>query len=502
MRIYALAVLFIFHYFLFSSKISNRQSQTIKEINGIVLDGNTKEPLLYTNIYVLNTSKGTISNERGHYSMNIAGLNKTDTLCFQYLGYKTRNISIAELEADSVVYLKEDLINLSDVLVFAQQPDAIEIVKKVLKNKDRNYKTTSHKKLTFVRTRTAEDIETFNLDHKKSTIPEIDRKSINALGDRINKHSTSFEDFLGEFYFDKSKKASEFKVDPIRAVILKEDDLTEPGEMAKALQNALTNTKENEYWKVKSGVFSTKMDTEDLTNEQVKDSLGNRKMRTKMFTEFSDEQFDFIQLTNKDEWDFLYNTGKYDYLLNGGTHINGENVYIIDFTPKKNGLYLGRMFISIETSALIRADFKYAPERTGRSINLLGFGLKETNFYGSIYFEKKQDNYELKYSSRKKGMDFSLDRNFSLIKKQDKAVFNKKVDEIKVGINMKLKMEELVEMIVLKSQDISNHQYINFEQPSYVEAIFVKQFDDNLWKDYDIIEPTQQMKDYKKHGMN
>ena len=37
-----------------------------------------------------------------------------------------------------------------------------------------------------------------------------------------------------------------------------------------------------------------------------------------------------------------------------------------------------------------------------------------------------------------------------------------------------------------------------FKEKQDVEIIYVNQFNDNLWEDYSIIEPTKQMKDYKK----
>ena len=46
------------------------------------------------------------------------------------------------------------------------------------------------------------------------------------------------------------------------------------------------------------------------------------------------------------------------------------------------------MYISTETYALIRADYDYAPDKTGRDIHLLGIGYTENQFSGSIFFEK------------------------------------------------------------------------------------------------------------------
>jgi hypothetical protein len=55
---------------------------------------------------------------------------------------------------------------------------------------------------------------------------------------------------------------------------------------------------------------------------------------------------------------------------------------------KKGGSYEGRMFIAMESYALIRADYRYAPGKTGKNFQLLGVGFTEDDFAGSIFFEK------------------------------------------------------------------------------------------------------------------
>jgi len=472
-------------------------------LNGIVLDQGNNSPLLYTTVYVLNTNRGTVSNEAGHFSLSLAGLKTTDTLRFQYVGYKTRNLTLGQLLNDPLVYLTEEVINLGEFLVFAVQPDPEAIVKKVLKNKKSNYLQTTAKRQMFIRVRDITDIENFKLNYKKSSIPDLDRKTFEQASKKVPKNTTSYDDFLGYLYFNKDERdASTFKVDPIRMVTLKEEGISKPGQVAKVLEKALADTKENEYWKVKTGVISQKIDNEKIKPINASDSLGENVMRLSAYSTSLKEQLEFSLMEHKDEWEFLYSTSKYNFTIGGGTRVNGEDVYIIDFTPKKNGLYQGKLFIAMKTYALIRADFEYAPNKIGNDVNFLGMGYTEKDFSGSIFFEKKEDNYVLKYFSRKKGYNIRLDRNFALIKKKESFMFDKKLDEIKIGVAMKANREESLELLVLDMQKISEQQYIDFKQPEYIKPIYVKQFDDALWEGFDIIEPTSQMKDYKKQGEN
>ncbi len=68
--------------------------QLKKELKGLVLDVDSQIGLPYANIYVRNKNIGVISNEKGYFSINIKDLNSDDTVRFQYIGYKTKNITI------------------------------------------------------------------------------------------------------------------------------------------------------------------------------------------------------------------------------------------------------------------------------------------------------------------------------------------------------------------------------------------------------------------------
>ena len=473
------------------------------QLKGLVLDIDKQTALPYTNIYVLHKNKGVISNEKGHFSINISDLDKTDTLRFQYIGYKTKNITIGQFDTSSVVYLKEEIINLSEILIFGSTPNPVSIVKNVLKNKDSNYKKTTSKKYTFIRERDISHIDKINLNYKKSSISDLNREMIALVEEKMPKLYTSFTDFLGYLYFTKNQDDSiTLKIDPIRTVSLKEKDIAELEQLESIFKNIFANTEENEYWKIKSGIFSQKIDIDDENDEPKKDSLIENQRKLYFFSRKTESQLFYSLLENKKQWEFLHNTGKYKYTLAGGTSVNGEDVYIIDFTPKKNGKYIGRMYISLNTFALIRADYEYAPGKTGRDIHLFGIGYTENQFSGSIYFEKKDSNYRLKYFSYKTGANASFDRNLSLLKKRKRFFFDKKLNEIKVGINLSVKSEESIEYLVLDDMEISDKQFAGFTQQENMEIIYIDQFDDKLWRGFLIIEPTKQMKEYKKQEVN
>ena len=485
-------------------------AQENKVLKGIILDSDKQTALAYANIVVLHNAQGTISNELGSFSLDISSLESSDTISFQYIGYKTLKLTLKQI--DSLVtdeylqiFLKEEVINLSEAFVFSNPPDAEFIIEQVLEHQEQNYKRETSKNQVFIRQRNTSDIDDINIKLKRNDIPELNQSLIKQVEKNIPKHNTSYTDLLGKIYFSESFDDS-IKVNPIKTVSLKEPEVSELDQISKIFEKLFKDTKEKEYWKVKTGIFSQEI---TINEGEQKDSTKNKTidkstigLKTQYLNNTIKDEWAFSSLENDDEWEFLYKTGKYNFTLSGGTRVNGEDVYIIDFTPKSSGLYIGRAYISINTYALIRADYQYDTGKQGTNIQLFGVGYSQNHFEGSILFEKKDKNYILKYLSRRKSTQFSFDRNLSLIKKRERFLFDKELYEIKVKFNITVTTEESTEILILNHKTIPNSEFNHLKQDKFYQVIYVDQFNDTLWKGYSIIEPTQQMREYKKHTDN
>ena len=432
-RVFLLSIILFLNSIVISySQIKNNESV----ISGIVINKEKQIALPYTNISVLHKPKGTVSNEKGHFSIDISDLDKIDTIRFQFIGYKTKDLTIEQLDSSSTVSLKEDIINLSEAIIFGNAPNPLSIVKNVIKNKDLNYSKTTCKKQTFIRQRGTEHFNKFKLKYKKSTIAELNKEAIDSVEKYIPKQTTSYTDFLGYIYMSENMDDSIiFKIDPIRTVSLKEKDIAELEQIESTMENLFKISDKRDYWKVKIGILGIKVD-EGEDDEISKDTINKKSIESKDSPKDNERKLSYFNssvlyklyycsFNNEKQWEFLYDFGKYKYTLAGGTSVNGEDVYIIDFEPDNNGKYIGRMYISIKTFALIRADYEYAPNKDGLDIKILGIGYAENQFNGSIYFEKNDDNYELKYFSIKEGTYLTIDRSFALIKKRKRAFLDK-----------------------------------------------------------------------------
>ncbi|MFN7494673.1 MAG: serine hydrolase [Cyclobacteriaceae bacterium] len=91
-------------------------------VKGKILNQTDKKPIAYANVGIPNTGIGTISNEDGSFSLQLSKLNLKDTLRFSGIGFSKRAIPIQSLlDKEVIVYLKEQVTQLNEVIVQAKK---------------------------------------------------------------------------------------------------------------------------------------------------------------------------------------------------------------------------------------------------------------------------------------------------------------------------------------------------------------------------------------------
>ncbi len=133
MRMLSLALCF----FLITS-ISYCQTSTLK---GRVLDGATGNGLPAATIRIENSSRGTISNQNGDFSLVVQ--NGPSTIIISYLGYITKSLSIiAPMDSLLIIKLESAPVELPALTIISEDP-AYDIVRKAIANK-RIWKSILH----------------------------------------------------------------------------------------------------------------------------------------------------------------------------------------------------------------------------------------------------------------------------------------------------------------------------------------------------------------------
>ena len=83
-------------------------------IKGVLIDSETKKPLSYANIFLLDSNKGTTSDENGYFSIKVTNTSKI--LRFGYVGYHSKDLDFAKKQPDTI-NLKQNSEQLTEVII-------------------------------------------------------------------------------------------------------------------------------------------------------------------------------------------------------------------------------------------------------------------------------------------------------------------------------------------------------------------------------------------------
>lgn len=99
-----------------------------QNVSGIVLNSSTKEEIPYVAVGIKGTSFGTLSNEKGVFSLD-GKFKEMDTLVFSGMGFQTEFIIYHQSTSNKLdtVFLKEQNIVLPNIVVYAPLTNSSEI---------------------------------------------------------------------------------------------------------------------------------------------------------------------------------------------------------------------------------------------------------------------------------------------------------------------------------------------------------------------------------------
>jgi hypothetical protein len=109
-----------------------------RSVKGLVIDGKSRRPLPYTNVFLKNKSTGTISNAAGNFELKVTPDMNSDTIGISHIGYKMVTIPLESLDsAILVVRLSADKVQIKEVVV--KPLDPIYILTKAIEKIPFNY---------------------------------------------------------------------------------------------------------------------------------------------------------------------------------------------------------------------------------------------------------------------------------------------------------------------------------------------------------------------------
>lgn len=112
------------------------------QVNGVVLDSVSKEPIVYANVILQSEQIGVATNFKGAFQIDNKNKLGSDTLLVSYVGYKYQKIVVNHKKRDSVYrfYLKEDIELLDEVIIKSSE----KLSKTTYKIKSKGKKLIGH----------------------------------------------------------------------------------------------------------------------------------------------------------------------------------------------------------------------------------------------------------------------------------------------------------------------------------------------------------------------
>lgn len=91
-----------------------------KSINGKVLDSNTKEPLAFASISIINSLEGTMTELDGSFSIKLD--ESQDSIQVSYIGYEDKALLVSQSSGDLKIFLSPFEYELAEVIVRPKSP--------------------------------------------------------------------------------------------------------------------------------------------------------------------------------------------------------------------------------------------------------------------------------------------------------------------------------------------------------------------------------------------
>lgn len=491
------------------------QFSIAQNIKGKIIDINTRESIPYANI-LINKSESIISNAEGNFTLSENNSQDNTVLLISYLGYANQELTISSLKnKDFTITLTPSIFELNDVTVSNKIPNPNEIMANVKANLANNYKSDGSpaKDLLFYR-----NSENFNpklieveIDKSpgftKQALVKVNSDLKNFSNGLIRNPPKEFTDILCNYYTTNTTKEGKTsflsKLDVLKATKLKNEGSAVSSEELekKAMNMMLQHLDSTKFYRIKSGLFgsrdsiSMRKDWNQKRDQKKSKEVRNQLTATKMNLNSFLIGNNFAQ---SEKYNFIKKPELYDYTYEGTTYTaENEFAYILSFKPRRSkAKYVGKLYISENDYAVLRAEFVLDEGEKLNSLNLkllLGIKVAENKSKGTIIYKKKREGngYYLQYATIEKGQYFYVSRPLKFIEltREDKDVLSL---DIKVEGNSSSK----IEFLNLSRSSIAASEITKIKEDDF-KYITIKSYDPKIWKDYNAIEPLEEMKRFK-----
>jgi hypothetical protein len=133
-----------------NSNLSLQDSSKFISLKGKVIDGVTKKPIPYTNIYLLSSNIGTISNNDGEFILKVPVNMANMPVRISYMGYKNQDLTLDKIQSqNNIIELTTEVVTLKELVIRSNDPQ--NLIRSALHNVPANYGTNPYTCTAFYR---------------------------------------------------------------------------------------------------------------------------------------------------------------------------------------------------------------------------------------------------------------------------------------------------------------------------------------------------------------
>ncbi len=464
-----------------------------------LLDAGTKMGIPYATIQY-GEHQGVISNGEGVFGIVLEeGAPMPDSIHISSIGYESLSIALGQI--GNSLLLRPKAIDLEGVYLFDRELTVGDIIDKMKERIPQNINGDPIKQRVFIRNSHKTHIDRLDLGFEKSTIAELDRELIDSIANSVPREAAHFTESLMDLY----KYGSEYKLDMIRAAELYDKDrVASLEDLSKRMEGIFKrNIKRDSYLKVKSGIFSQKMEVDSIV-WAVEDQQDNNGAGAEEKPKFLESQrlalgglLKELYYSKDSKFDLIQKTNRYEFKLVGHTEIDGVGTYVIDFFPKgKRADFKGRLHINMEDFALVRLDFSNV--RPLRNFRLLGITYREQMYRGSVRFvQLSNGRYDLRFMEFDRGNHLEVKRPLKVVEKNKHVKGRRKQNELSLNLDFELDPAESLEFVVFGQELIEPTEFTSQKEDKNVKATYMPVYDPGFWRGHSIMEPNRALREFR-----
>lgn len=476
-----------------------------QNLTSTVVDSATRQPVPYATVIL--KKKGVITNEEGKFSFLMEeNIDATDSLFISCIGYESIGRPLKEFTGNTIV-LSPKAIELREVIVSNKNYTPEEILEIVEENIGKNYKHGFTKKRLFLRESYTNYVEKSDYSIKESSIPALNRQFLDSVLRSVPTNDTYYTEVLGDLYGTDDSDAQKLNLIKASELYDKRSRLDLENLEERFNEIIKENVKSDSYFKVKSGLFGTKVDAEELFEQEVDSNeveslnkeLEEAKERKKFFSNYKRRTlanlYTNLPIFEDSDYNILWKSNRYELTLEAFSYIGDKPLYVIDFKPKRSEDFKGKLYIDANDFALVKMDFENVEPL--RKFSLLGISLNEYLAKGSILFGKDADGrYSLRYYEITKGNRVGFKRPVKIIEKNKHVKGRRKQNELHLKIDAVFNGRNKYEVVVFETEAITESAFNSFTENNDVLPQYMPNYDPDFWKGYTIMEPNMAIKEF------